>query len=191
MKFGPLTGELFQSAGSSIYRYSEKPFLLASGKESNHYFNCKKITLEPARLSLLARALRDELIPGSGLQGSFQAAGGLTMGADPIAFALSLAYLEKGEIIHPVVVRKEPKDHGTGQQVEGVLEDVKTVLLLDDVITTGGSSLRAVRALRKAGYEVRHALCIIDREEGGSEALHEEGIELFSLFRKSDFRSGG
>ena len=184
---GPLSSELFQVSGAEVYKYSEQPFLLASGRESNHYFNCKKITLNPGRLSLLARAIRDEVIPRIGSDYEFQATGGLTLGADPIAYALSLAYLEKGVIKNPLVVRKEAKDHGTGKQIEGDLDGVREVLLLDDVITTAGSSIKAVQALRKAGLQVSRAVCIIDRQEGGREALAREGVELFSVFTRSDF----
>ncbi len=168
--------------------YREEPFTLASGKMSHHYFNCKKITLHPARLSLLAEAIRDELLPGRGISLP-RAAGGLTLGADPIAYAFSLACLAKGHLCMPVVVRKEAKGHGTGQQIEGHLSDIDEVLVLDDVITTAGSTLKAVRALREAGKKVTTACCIVDREEGGSEALSAENVQLISLFKKSDFSS--
>ena len=168
--------------------YREEPFTLASGKMSHHYFNCKKITLHPARLSLLATAIRDELLPAHGLVLP-KAAGGLTLGADPIAYAFSLACHEKGHLCMPVVVRKEAKGHGTGRQIEGDLTDIDEVLVFDDVITTAGSTLKAVAALREAGKQVTTAVCIVDREEGGREALSAEGVQLIALFKKSDFSS--
>ena len=182
-----LSNQLFQQAAGEIYRFSEEPFQLASGGQSQHYFNCKAITMHAARLKLLAEAIRDEVLPAAGLSVP-AAAGGLTLGADPIAFALSRAYLDQGQDMRPVVVRKEAKGHGTGRQIEGLLEGVREVLLLDDVITTGGSSLKAVHALRQAGYQVRHCVCIVDRQEGGQANLASEGIELLPLFKKDDFK---
>lgn len=183
---GPLTEKLFKLSRDEIYRYSSEPFTLASGQQSNHYFNCKKITLIPERLNLLALCLVGELIP------SFRkelppAVGGLTLGADPIAYSVSLEYHRSGKVVFPLIVRKEMKKHGTGRQIEGETDKIKEVLVLDDVITTAGSTLKAVEAFRSSGIEVRQAVCIVDREEGGFEALEKEGIELFSLYKKSDF----
>lgn len=176
---------LFSWMKSFAYRYSETPFLLASGKESQHYFNCKEITLHPERLSLLAEVLVDEIFPS--LPGDFQAVGGLTLGADPIAYALSLEFQKRGKTVYPLIVRKEAKDHGTGKQIEGFLSEVKTCVVLDDVITTGGSTLKAIQALRKNGIVVNQGICILDREEGGKSILTQEGVQMLSLFRKSDF----
>lgn len=182
---GPLARELFEISRDLIYQFREEPFILASGRKSRHYFNCKKITLHPARLALLARVLRDEVIPGAGLEPA--AIGGLTLGADPIGISLSLAYHEKGRLVYPLIVRKEVKAHGTGQRIEGAWQDVSEVLVLDDVVTTAGSTMSAVSAFREAGLVVKDAVCIINREEGGAEALAEAGIRLHSVFKKSDF----
>jgi orotate phosphoribosyltransferase len=178
---------LFEDTKERIYQYRSEPFLLSSGGESNHYFNCKKITMVPDLLHRLACVFRDEVLPRVGYPEGPPAAGGLTLGSDPIAFALSLAYLEQGRTVYPIVVRKESKGHGTGRQIEGEAELVSEVVLLDDVVTTGGASLKAVHALRSAGLIVRNALCVVDRQEGGYEALKAEGVELHGLFRKSDF----
>lgn len=182
---GPLAKELFEATRNHIYQFREEPFTLASGRKSRHYFNCKKITLVPGRLHMLARVLRDEVIPAAGL--SPEAVGGLTLGADPIGCALSLAYHEAGKQVVPLIVRKEAKSHGTGQKIEGEWKGVHEVLVLDDVITTAGSTLQAVTAFREAGLVVRHAVCIVNREEGGEQALREQGITLFQVFKKSDF----
>lgn len=184
-----LTRELFDIARNDIYRYSAEPFTLASGLKSQHYFNCKRITMHPARLELLARALRDELIPKSGAVP--EAVGGLTLGADPIAYALSLAYHAAGKLCYPLIVRKDAKQHGTGQRIEGELSKVKSVLLIDDVVTTAGSSIKALEAFRQAGLHVDRAICIVDREEGGREALRGAGVELYALFKKSEFFEAG
>ena len=186
---GPISEKLFADTKDSIYQFREQPFTLASGRQSNHYFNCKHITLDPELLWSLARAFRDELIPevlGEGAA-DFQACGGLTLGADPMAYALSLAYREASRAVYPIVVRKEAKGHGTGRQIEGKADHFKEVLLLDDVITTGGSSLKAVAALREAGLPVRHCLCIVDRQEGGAQNMAAENVALHPLFQKSDF----
>ncbi len=168
-----------------VYRYAEKPFKLASGLESHHYFNCKEITLHPQRLSVLATCIIDEII--TALPGGFDAVGGLTLGADPLSYALSLAFQSRNKIIYPLIVRKESKGHGTGQQIEGFSKDVKRCLVLDDVITTGGSTIKAVNVLREVGIEVTNGVCILDREEGGREALEKIGVHMVSLFKKSDF----
>ncbi|MBL8018872.1 MAG: orotate phosphoribosyltransferase [Leptospirales bacterium] len=182
---GPLTKQLFEHSRDHIYAFRDEPFTLASGRKSRHYFNCKKITLHPGRLQMLANVLRDEIIPALGQ--SPQAVGGLTLGADPIGCALSLAYNAVGKTVFPLIVRKEAKGHGTGQKIEGEVSAVKEVLVLDDVITTAGSTLQAVRAFREAGLIVNQAICIVNREEGGEEALKAEGVQISWVFKKSDF----
>jgi len=184
---GDLTKKLFELAKDDIYKFRSEPFTLASGQQSQHYFNCKKITLLPGRLALLADAIKNEVIPGFLSEGLPEAVGGLTLGADPISYALSLAYHKDGSQVFPLVVRKEAKGHGTGKQIEGEIEKISEVIVLDDVITTAGSTLKAVQAFRSAGIAVNHAVCIVDREEGGSEALQSENITLHSLYKKSDF----
>jgi len=184
---GNLTERLYQISKAEIYRYSEEPFTLASGQQSHHYFNCKKITLFPDRLALMADAIIDDVIAVNKI--SCDGVGGLTLGADPIAYAVSLAFHRRGETVFPLVVRKEAKGHGTRRQIEGEVDRVSTVLVVDDVITTAGSTLKAVHALREAGLTVQKVVCIVDRQEGGEEALRAEGIELHPLFRKSDFIS--
>ncbi|EKJ88388.1 orotate phosphoribosyltransferase [Leptospira meyeri serovar Hardjo str. Went 5] len=177
--------QLFLWMKSHVYRYSEAPFRLASGLESHHYFNCKEITLHPERLATLAECFVEEIIPKLGLD--FQAVGGLTLGADPLAYSIALAYHRKGKLIYPLVVRKEAKGHGTGQPIEGFWKETKSCLVVDDVITTGGSTLKAVQALREAGISVTKGICILNREEGGSENLEKSGIQMESIFRKSEF----
>lgn len=185
-----LTAELRELARPLIYRYSEKPFLLASGASSHHYFNCKSITLHPERLRLLSKVICEETLPLAGV-GVPQAVGGLTLGADPICYAVSLFFWEKGELVYPLIVRKEAKGHGTGRQIEGEVEAVREVVVMDDVITTAGSTLKAVEALRSAGLAVKTAVCIVDREEGGRENLRAQGIDLHAIFRKREFVKPG
>ena len=179
---------LFQLVQKHVYQFRTKPFRLASGKESQHYFNCKKITMIPDRLQLLARVLRDELIPHKKLPLP-QAAGGLTLGADPIAYALSLAYWQQGHLLYPVVVRKEAKSHGMAKRIEAEFDKqlVTEILVLEDTMTTGNSALVAVQALREAGFNIKNCIAIIDREEGGYENLAREGVGLISLFQGKQF----
>lgn len=177
---------LYQLIQTHAYRYEKIPFVLSSGLKSNHYFNCKEITLHPERLALLAKAFTQELIP-SILKSPPESVGGLTMGADPICYSLALEYIQQGYLVYPIIVRKEAKAHGTKKKMEGFVENVSSCLAVDDVVTTGGSTIKAVEALREQGLLVQHAICIIDREEGGKENLASIGVELYSLFKKSDF----
>ncbi len=182
----PITKKLYDLTHKLLYLYKEKPFQLSSGKLSNHYFNCKKITLHPEYLNLTIQAICEELIPENQIPVP-EAVGGLTMGADPLAYGISLYYWQKQIICYPCIVRKETKEYGTKKFIEGEIEKIKEIIVLDDVVTTGSSTLKAVNAFRNAGIQVKYALAIIDREEGGKEILKENHIELFSLFYKKDF----
>nr|WP_244243575.1 orotate phosphoribosyltransferase [Leptospira andrefontaineae] len=183
-----LREELFQLIQTHAYRFREEPFTLASGKKSRHYFNCKEITLHPQRLELLCKYIVEKHLPESGLDEE-EAFGGLTMGADPICFGISLEYRKQSKNVFPLIVRKQAKDHGTKNLVEGGVNAVKSCVVVDDVITTGGSTLQAIKSLRDAGLEVTACICILDREEGGRKAIEEEGIKVFPLFKKSEFGS--
>lgn len=166
---------------SFIYR-EDPPFTLVSGRESFYYFDCKATTLTPQGLYLVGR-LMFEQIAGSGAE----AIGGLTLGADPIALATALEAYRNDTNITPLIVRKEPKKHGTQKWIEGNLENVQNVIVVDDVITTGGSTITAVERMRESGLAVTKALVIIDREEGGRESIEALGIPVVSLFTRSDF----
>jgi len=176
---------LFLLMQEKVYRYNEEPFTLASGKKSHHYFNCKEILLHPDRLVLLGEYLVNYFLPKNQLEP--QAVGGLTMGADPICYAVALSFQKINKIVYPLVVRKEAKDHGTKKLVEGSISSIQSCLVVDDVITTGGSTLKAVEALRASGITVNQGICILDREEGGYEALKQAGVTMYPIFKKSDF----
>lgn len=115
-----------------------------------------------------------------------QAVGGLTLGADPIAYAISYASAVADTPVRAFTVRKTPKTHGTGRLIEGPLERGDHVVIVEDTITTGGSALRAVDAVRAAGATVAGVLALVDREEGGREAIEEAGLEVLSLVRASE-----
>jgi orotate phosphoribosyltransferase len=149
-------------------------FLLAAGQKSDFYIDCRKTTLdaEGGRLSgmLLAAILRDQMP-------DVKAIGGLTMGADPLVSNTATASAwwkldhEDAPLIHGFLVRKQQKVHGTGQQIEGFVQEGIDVAIVDDVCTTGGSTLTAVHAARAAGMNVAAVLCLVDREQGGRQAI--------------------
>jgi len=162
--------------------FSFGDFVLASGRSSDFYFNGKQVTLEGRGLYLVSRLIlercRDLRI---------DAIGGLTLGADPIASGV-VALSGEGNPLRAFIVRKEPKDHGTGALIEGPpLRAGDRVLVVDDVITTGGSLLKAVDALRELPVEIVEAVAVVDREEGGREAIEARGVRVHTLFVRSEF----
>jgi orotate phosphoribosyltransferase len=158
-------------------------FTLASGRQSSLYIDARLTTMSPDGLALIGPlglgALRDE-------HWAVDAIGGLTLGADPIAYAISYASAQTASPIRAFTVRKEAKAHGTGKLIEGPFQDGDRVAVVEDVITTGGSALRAVDAVRGAGGEVLGVLALVDREEGGREALEAKGLSVTSLVTASD-----
>ena len=115
--------------------------------------------------------------------------GGLTLGADPLVSGVSLVSALDGRLVDGLIVRKEPKGHGTGAWIEGPeLKKGTKVTVLEDVVTSGGSAIKAAEKLRDAGYIVKRVVTIVDRQEGGIEALKEAGLELRSLFTLEDFK---
>lgn len=169
--------------------YREGDFTLASGQKSTFYIDLKATTLSADGAHLIGR-LAVERVSKEGLQAD--AVGGMTLGADPIATAVSLASREKGWNWPAFIVRKEPKQHGTSQWIEGVenLEKGAKLLVVEDVVTTGGSSLKAIARLREEGFDPVALLTIVDREQGGAEAFESEGVRMFSLFTISEIQKG-
>ena len=157
------------------FKYSDNPpFTLASGKKSNYYFNCKSTTLDPEGMNLIGAIIFNML-----KDSDITAAGGLTLGADPIANALSVISYQKGKPIKSFIVRKDIKDHGTKSAIEGNVGPGEKVAIIDDVITTGGSTITAIEQARKEGLNVERVITLIDREEGGRENIlqHVDNIE--------------
>ncbi len=129
------------------FKYSDNPpFTLVSGRKSNYYFNCKPTTLDPEGMNLIGE-LVFEMLADSGVT----AAGGLTLGADPIANALSVISFQKGRPIKSFIVRKDVKDHGIKNAIEGNVKPGEKVAIIDDVITTGGSTITAIERAREGG----------------------------------------
>lgn len=163
-------------------KISEDPvFKLSSGKISRYYVDLKQITFDPEAAYLVGK-LMYALVRKFNPDG----VGGLTLGADPIAYAVSFVSYMDGRPINPFVVRKEPKGHGTGRQVEGLLKRGDRVAVVEDVVTTAASSLKAVKACREAGLEVIGIFTVVDREEGGKENVEKEGLSLHSIFKLSE-----
>jgi orotate phosphoribosyltransferase len=166
--------------------YEKRKVVLASGRESDFYIDTKQASLTAEGHFLVGRLVLAEL------RAAFpqaQAVGGMTMGADPIASAVSLtSYLENAPL-PAFYVRKEPKGHGTNQWVEGKkgLPPAARVAIVEDVVTTGGSTLKAVERCRSEGLEVLGVVALVDREEGGRAAVEAAGVQLRALFRRSDF----
>jgi orotate phosphoribosyltransferase len=172
-------------AKSFIYR-EDPPFTLVSGRQSFYYFDCKATTLDARGVSLIGEVMFDAIEPLMDKLG-VDGIGGLTLGADPISISTAIAAQRRGRVLSPLIVRKEPKKHGTQKWIEGDAGQVKNVVVIDDVITTGGSTVTAIERLRESGLKVVRAAVIIDREEGGREGIEKTGIEVVSLYTRSDF----
>lgn len=158
-------------------------FVLASGRRSTLYVDCRLTTMHPEGQLLIGRvalaALRESGWP-------VDAVGGLTLGADPISYAIAhasalAAERGEGEMVRSFTVRKEAKQHGTGKLIEGAFLPGDRVVVVEDVITTGGSALKAVQAIRAGGGDVLGVLALVDRQEGGREALEAAGLAVISL----------
>lgn len=153
-------------------------FVLASGRSSNFYVDCRLTTMSAEGLNLIGRlglaALREKGWAPRGI-------GGLTMGADPVAYAIAAQTVAAPPIINGFSVRKEAKAHGTGRRVEGNFKSGDPVVVVEDVITTGGSALKAIEAIREEGGTVLGILAVVDREEGGRAALEAAGHSVVAL----------
>jgi orotate phosphoribosyltransferase len=166
----------------NAFRYNEEPvFKLVSGNLSNYYFNCKAVTLSPEGMYLIGNILFD-LIKDMDIKGI----GGLTLGADPIAFAGAYTSHLKGKPIEAFVVRKNAKSHGTMQWIEGNITKGDRVVIVDDVITTGKSTIEAINRSREASLEIIKVITLIDRQEGGREAVEALGYPLHAIITRDE-----
>jgi orotate phosphoribosyltransferase len=165
--------------------YEEREVVLASGKRSNFYIDCKQAALTAEGHFLVGTLICDVLQREAP---DVRAVGGLTMGADPLASAAATVSWQLGRPVDAFYVRKEPKGHGTQKWLEGDKRVVAgtPVAILEDVCTTGGSALKAIERARLHGLDVRRVITLVDREEGGREAIEQEA-PLTALFRKGDF----
>jgi orotate phosphoribosyltransferase len=157
--------------------YREGDFVLSSGQRSTYYINGKQVTLHPLGGVAVGRVLLS-LLPSD-----TQAVAGLTLGADPIVTATSVVGAYAGQLVTPLIVRKEAKGHGTQAYIEGpTLPPNSSVVVLEDVVTTGQSALKAVDRLRQAGYTVTQIIALVDRLQGGAELYAEQGIGFQTVF---------
>jgi orotate phosphoribosyltransferase len=147
-------------------------FVLASGQRSNLYVDCRLTTLRAEAMPLIGRLFVAKMRE---LGWTPDVVGGLTMGADPVVTAVARESLDSGSVINAFLIRKEAKKHGRQKFIEGLDEPSgKKVVIVDDVCTTGGSTIQAIEASRQAGMEVLGAICLVDREQGGREAIEQQ-----------------
>ena len=164
--------------------YKEGDFTLSSGKKSDYYINGKQATLHHQGGLMVARLLLDMLPTGT------VAVGGLTLGADPMGSAVSSAGAYENKPVSPLIIRKEAKGHGTRAYIEGPeLPQGSKVTILEDVVTTGASALKAVERLREAGYVVEDILALVDRQQGGEELYAKEGLNFLPIFKIDEVKA--
>jgi orotate phosphoribosyltransferase len=173
------------------FKYSEEPvFKLVSGRMSNYYFNCKAVTLHPEGMHLIGNLIY-EMIKDSGVKGI----GGLTLGADPISGAVAYTSFLKGRPIEAFVVRKSAKSHGTMQWVEGNVQKGDRIAIVDDVITTGKSTIEAIDRAVETGLEIVKVVALVDRQEGGRENIEAKGFGVEAVVTREEvmevYRSSG
>lgn len=180
------TKRLFDLLFEHSFRYQpDKPFTLISGKVSPIYIDCKTVSLDAEGAYLIGELLFERMkdLPIDGV-------GGMTLGADPIATAVSLTSYLGGKPLSAFIVRKEPKVHGSGLQIEGRLPAAARLIVVEDVVTTGGSTVKTIEVLQKAGHYIVGVMALVDRKEGGRERLRSLGYSLESLFTIDEFMQG-
>lgn len=163
-------------------------FVLSSGKISNLYIDARLTTMSPEGLVLIGE------LGTSAIMQAFAAVdsvGGLTLGADPIAYAIAYHSAATTHPIRAFTIRKEAKAHGTGRLIEGPFQRGDRVVVIEDTITTGASALRAITALRTAGADILGVFALVDREEGGREVLEAENLRVLALTTASEILSRG
>lgn len=164
-------------------------FTLASGKSSDLYIDCRTTAMHPIGANLIGnygwQFVQQQILTKFP---AICAIGGMTLGADPISLAIGIYSGQQDERapLNIFTVRKEAKSHGRNKRIEGNFQNGDEVIVVDDVITTGGSTIKAIEAIQTEGGAVRAALVLVDREEGGRQAIEELGIPVFSLFTRSD-----
>jgi orotate phosphoribosyltransferase len=177
-----IKNRLIQIILERSFQYRDEPtFQLVSGQKSQYYFNCKATMLHPEGMVLIGR-LGFQMMRSLNIQ----AVGGLTLGADPIAYAVSYTSFLENQSVETFIVRKKAKEHGMMHRIEGNVSRGDRVVVVDDVITTGGSTLQAMEAARQAGLEVVKTMVLVDRQEGGREKIEETGIPFESMLTREE-----
>jgi len=168
--------------------FQRKRVILASGKESDFFIDCKQAVLTAEGHALAGSLMLDAL----GKLPACVAVAGVELGGCPLASAVALVSFQQGKPMDAIYVRKEAKDHGSRRLVEGGtrLPQGAAVAILEDVVTTGGSTLKAVQRLRDGGFEVVGVVALVDRDEGGRQAIEAAGVRVEALFVRGDFLAG-
>jgi len=163
--------------------YQEGDFLLSSGQKSTYYINGKQVTLHPWGCLAVGRILL------ALLSAETQAVAGLTLGADPMVTAVSVVAAYEGRSLPALIIRKEAKGHGTRAYIEGLpLPAGSQITVLEDVVTTGQSALKAVERLQQAGYQVHGIIALVDRNQGGAALYQEQGLPFQAVFTIADLQ---
>lgn len=162
-------------------------FVLASGRRSSFYIDARRTTMSGDGLAVVGGLGLDRLAARGW---SPRAVGGLTLGADPIAYALALTARRRGQLLDAFTVRKQPKNHGTGQRIEGCFAAGYPVVIVEDVLTTGSSAREAINAVQSEGGQVLGVMAVLDREEGGREAIERDGFLVETFLTASDLGVG-
>jgi orotate phosphoribosyltransferase len=162
-------------------------FVLASGRKSSFYIDARRTTMSGDGLAVIGGLGLDRMAVRGWTP---RAVGGLTLGADPIAYALALTAKRRGQLLDAFTVRKQPKDHGTGQRIEGCFAAGYPVVVVEDVLTTGRSAREAISAVESEGGQVLGVLAVLDRDEGGREAIEHDGYLVEAFLTAADLGLG-
>lgn len=178
--------DLLHYLATEAYQFSDKPFRLASGKLSHEYLDCKLALSHPGAMAVLGQVFCELLAP------QVVAIGGLTMGADPIAMSTCQASATRERPIRWFTVRKEPKAHGRRKLIEGSVTDGEHIAIVDDVVTSGESTIKAIRACRDEGLKIAQVIVLVDREEqDGMDNIRRAagaGVGVSAVFTKSEIK---
>ena len=186
MAMDDLKDRLIQIIRERSFQYSDTPkFKLSSGAVSNFYFNLKKTTQSPEGMHIVGKIVFEK-IKELGLRPD--AVGGLTLGADPIAYAVAMHSQTVKGPINAFVIRKEPKEYGLGLPIEGDIKAGDHVVIVDDVVTTGGSTIKAINTARESGLIIDAAIILLDRcEQNGRQNIEESGCPVYCILNVHDF----
>ena len=174
--------ELIRIICEKSFKYSREPsFKLVSGKMSHFYVNCKPTTLSPRGMFLVGHLVFDAIkdLKAHGI-------GGLTFGADPMAIATAFVSELKAKPMNAFSIRKTQKDHGIVRWIEGDMNPGQRVVIIDDVVTTGGSTIQAIERARSEGLEVVRAVILVDRQEGGLENIRKHAADVTAIITRDD-----
>lgn len=184
MDFAEKRNKLKKLLTKRSFKYHDTPiFNLASGKKSQYYIDCKMTTLFSRGMGLIGDIFL-EMIEGMNIRGI----GGLTLGADPLAYATAMAAYRRDLDLTAFVIRKEAKKHGLQKWIEGDVRKGDRVVIVDDVITTGGSTIKAIKRAEESELEIIKVIVLVDRQEGGRDAIADKGYDMDAVFTKFELK---